>query len=155
MSLLIAGLGLNDAQGQYKNGIGLRAGLSQGLTVKHFFNETLAVNGLFSSRGSEGALVINVMMNKHYDWNELFEVEKGYLSFFYGYGAHLGSYGKLVPNRPEELGGGLDASIGMEYVFESVPFVIAVDYRLIFDVGFQSSLSQLLQDPAFSVRYTF
>jgi hypothetical protein len=143
-----------NANAQYKTGFGLRGGFSQGLTVKHFFNENTAINGQLSSRGSEGAFVITALLNKHATWNELFQVNKGDLTWFYGYGGHLGAYGKLTENPYDGLGGGFDGSLGMEYAFEQIPFSIALDYRLIFDVGFETKQYKIFQDPAFSIRYT-
>jgi hypothetical protein len=150
---LLAFFSIN-AKAQYKTGFGVRGGLSQGVTVKHFLKESFAINGQLSSRGSEGAFVFTALLNKHTDWNDLFEVNTGSLSWFYGYGGHLGSYGRITADGYNGLGGGADGSLGMEYVFDQIPFSIALDYRLIFDVGFDTNVSRFFQDTGFSIRYT-
>jgi hypothetical protein len=50
--LVLSIITLADAQ-DYKTGIGLRGGISQGLTLKHFVSEKAAFEGIIATRMEE------------------------------------------------------------------------------------------------------
>lgn len=134
----------------YHTGIGFRAGLSQGVTVKHFFSNTEAFEGLFTTKWQ--GFEISGLYEKHNF--RTFDVDGLY--WFYGFGAHIGFFnGENV--RWGELGKqyvavGADAIIGMEYTFTEAPISLSLDIKPGFNftgyVGFW-------YDAAFSIRYIF
>jgi hypothetical protein len=65
-------------------GIGVRGGLSNGLTVKHFIGEKTAIEGLLASRW--GGLNITGLYEIHNA--AAFDVSR--LNWYYGLGAHIG-----------------------------------------------------------------
>lgn len=129
----------------YKTAIGLRGGWGYGLTLKHFLGEKAAVEGLLSSHWS--GFDITALYEIH---NPAFEVDR--LKWYYGAGAHLGSYGNNY------VGGtgliiGIDGILGLEYSFSEFPINISVDWKPAFNiVGY----SHFYPDGgAFSIRYMF
>ena len=134
----------------YNTGIGARAGTSNGLTVKHFLSERSALEGIFTTRW------------RGYNFTALYHINDqafntSGLNWFYGFGAHAGSYSGDDHPRLEDGGQqllfGIDGIIGMEYVFEGIPFSISLDWKPGLDLigGFYPWGNEV----AFSVRYTF
>jgi hypothetical protein len=68
----------------YNTGIGVRGGLSNGLTVKHFIGNNVAIEGLLTSRW-DGFNITGLYEIHAY---EAFDVPR--LNWYYGAGAHIG-----------------------------------------------------------------
>jgi hypothetical protein len=134
---------------EYKTGIGVRAGFSSGLTIKHFLSRNAAFEGLLTTRWQ--GFDITGLYEIH---NQAFDVKQ--LSWYYGGGAHLGFYnGTYVSwghNGTAYTILGIDGVLGLEYTFIELPINIGIDWKpalnLIGYVGFWS-------EGAFSVRYVF
>jgi hypothetical protein len=115
----------------YINSIGVRAGLSQGITYKHFLSRTDAFEGLFGVRW--GGFNITGLYERHMT---AFDVDRLY--FFYGAGAHIGFWeGHNHPwfddnNNYTVLG--IDGIVGLEFVFNEIPFNVAVDWKPAFNL---------------------
>jgi hypothetical protein len=153
LSLTIALVSVVGANAQdYNTGIGLRGGLYNGLTVKHFLSSNKAVEGLFTSRW--GGFMVTGLLEFH---NPIKEVNR--LHWYYGVGAHIGfwnSYNNhpVFPNRTETyMLIGVDFILGMEYNFEELPFNISLDWKPAYSfVGY----SRFWGDGgALSIRYIF
>jgi len=115
------------AQGQnYEKAIGLRLGLYNGLSYKQFITAQTALEGIVETRwhGWE----ITGLMEFH---NEL--DQNGELTWFYGYGAHLGFYNSVYTNwdgtNEDYLVIGIDGIIGIEYQFDNIPLAISLDWK--------------------------
>lgn len=112
----------------YRTGIGIRGGLTSGLTVKHFLNEKNALEGLFATRWR--GFEITGLFEIH---NQAFKVER--LNWYYGFGGHIGFWnGKYTHNYWGEEGRtytviGIDGILGIEYNFEAVPINIGLDWK--------------------------
>ena len=132
------------AQENYKTAIGLRVGPNYGLTVKHFWKDKWAFEGLFSSRGfnngRNGRGLGGFNITGLAEWHGTLPNAKGF-AWYAGLGAHLGrwyggNWGRNY-NSDYYFVLGLDAIIGLEYTFASAPFNIAIDYKPEFDfVGY-------------------
>src|SRR4249919_1630602 len=128
----------------YKTALGIRFGWEGGLTLKHFIKEKRALEGILA-----------------FGWNGygfrltgLYEVHKSFpdvegLDWFFGGGAHIGSYGPGHYGYYYGSGGyydkhgnwhpgvyrdrymtfGIDGVLGLEYQFEDAPFNIALDIK--------------------------
>ncbi len=124
VSLLLV-LFVTPSQAQdYKTSLGIRAGLPVGVTVKHFLNDTYALEGIFASRW--GGFVVT----------GLYEVERwtgNYpaLNWYWGGGAHLGTWAQgYNPNVNATYTGaviGIDGVIGLEYTFDELPLNLSLD----------------------------
>ena len=134
----------------YKTGIGLRAGLSYGLTIKHFLNEKAAVEGLIQTRWS--GFDVTGLYEIH---ATAFEVDK--LRWYYGGGAHIGFWnGKYVSwgtygNNYTVIG--IDGIIGIEYSFSEAPINIGLDWKPAINLTGHSGL--VGDGGALSIRYIF
>lgn len=156
----------NAASAGYTTGIGIRfGGWESGLTVKHFIKSGIAIEGILSS-------------GWHYRGTRitgLYEIQKPIsgaagLSWFYGFGGHLGLYNESYWYKGDCRDGqyeyqgrwyncdgtratlGIDGIIGLEYHFGEIPFTIGLDIKPSIDlVGWGSRFG----DSAFSLRYAF
>jgi hypothetical protein len=134
----------------YKTGIGLRGGLYNGLTLKHFIGERTALEGLLSTRW--GGFEITGLYEIH---NRAFDVDR--LNWYYGLGAHVGfyngnktSWGNANTNYTVV---GVDGILGLEYNFKEVPINISIDWKPAFNlIGYSHFFGD---GGAFSIRYIF
>jgi hypothetical protein len=125
--LIIISLSAQLKSQDYINAIGLRGGLSQGVTFKHFVTTTDAAEGILAVRW--GGFYITGLYERHMP---AFDVDQLY--FFYGGGAHIGFWdGTQNPdwfnNRTNYTVLGIDGIIGLEYVFYEIPFNLALDWK--------------------------
>lgn len=155
----------------YETGLGLRGGgWSSGLTFKHFLSgkNNVAFEGLLTREYAARGGRVTLLLEKHKPLSDF----KG-LQFYYGAGAHVGSYrryyyyydgrygrGKdrryyLVYSVEEEarLAAGADLILGLEYKMEDLPFVVGVDYKPFFEVF--DGYTGFYNDAALSLRFTF
>lgn len=129
----------------YSNAIGLRGGLSNGITFKH----------AMSSNAAEAILSVRdhgFNLTGLYEFqNPLDDVENLY--WYYGVGAHLGLYDKDQSTLDTDLILGVDGIIGLEYNFNQVPLNISLDYKPGFNlIGYTGFVSD---EFALSLRFTF
>ena len=134
----------------YQTSIGLRAGLSSGITLKHFISTADAVEGILTTRW--GGFNLTGLYERH-----MRAFDTDHLYFYFGGGAHLGVWGgKANPwfsdnNTYTVIG--LDGILGLEYVFDEIPFNISLDWKpginLIGYTGFWGD------EMALSFRYIF
>lgn len=151
-AMVIMTLGSEAMAQDYQTGVGLRAGVSNGLTIKHFISERAALEGLLHTRWR--GLVITGLYEIHKDIDEL----PG-LKWFYGGGAHIGTWNGNRGTRPwgDDKEGytvfGLDGIIGLDYKFNAAPINLSLDYKPAFNltenVGFWGD------EVALSIRFTF
>lgn len=134
----------------YKVGLGLRGGVSQGLTLKYFVSEQNAIEGILTTRW-HGTLLTG-LYETHKDLNAI------PLRWYYGYGAHLGFWEGFdehpwFDDNKTHLTLGVDGILGIEYTFDDLPINISLDWKPFFEFvgysGFQGDSG------AFSLRYTF
>jgi hypothetical protein len=135
----------------YHTGLGLRASMAPGISVKHFFTTNMAGEGILTVRwGGFNATGLA-------EWHlPVFDTE-GFF-FLYGGGAHLGAwdtgrdyYGNTIDGTRFFLG--VDGIIGLEYAFLDIPLSVGLDWKpgmnILSDFGF------FFDDLAISLRYLF
>ena len=112
--LIIASIWSMGYSQDYKTGIGLRGGLFNGITVKHFISSNTALEGLASTRWD--GFEITGLYEIH---RQAFDIER--LNWYYGFGAHIGvwngnktDWGNRGTNYTVV---GIDGILGMEYNF--------------------------------------
>ena len=138
-----------NVQAQYETAVGLRGGVGSGLTVKHFINDTQALEGILYTRWSGFGAAL--LMEYH---NDLGSAD---FKWYYGYGAHVGFYdGKYISwgdGNGSFMVAGIDGIIGIEYIIPNAPISLSLDWK--------PALNLIGGGPffpdggAFSVRYTF
>jgi opacity protein-like surface antigen len=134
----------------YNTGIGLRAGFSQGLTIKHFVSEKAAFEGLLSTRWQ--GFDITGLYEIH---NQAFDVSR--LNWYYGFGGHIGFWNGNNTNwgtrNTTYTVVGIDGILGMEYNFSEAPINIGLDWKPAFNIiGYTGFWGD---GGALSIRYIF
>ena len=154
----------------YTTAIGARIGPSYGFTVKHFFSEKLAIEGLVTSRyygpfkGSaiqgaygfgNGALGLNLtaLIEYHFPIGNI----EG-LNWFVGGGFHLGVWQgegnhPWFPDTKAYFLTGIDAIGGVEYTFSEIPLTLQVDIKP--SLHFIEYFGIWYDEFAVTARYTF
>jgi hypothetical protein len=108
----------------YKTSLGIRGGLPVGITVKHFLSEANAIEGILATRW--GGFVLTGL----YEF-ERWTGEYPSLNWYFGFGAHLGTWSQgYNPRLDESYSGlviGVDGVIGIEYTFDELPLNLSLD----------------------------
>lgn len=135
----------------YKTSLGLRLGLTPGITLKYFVSENTAFEGILGTRW-EGTKLTG-----------LFEIHNNIddspLVWYYGGGAHFGIYQGYKDNpwfyddTETHAVLGIDGIIGLEYTFIKVPINVSVDWKPVINLIGHSGF--LGDGGAISVRYVF
>jgi hypothetical protein len=124
LSALVMMMSLNLNGQDFKTSLGLRAGLPYGLTIKHFFSKTDALEGILASRW-QGFIITGLYENEY--WTGQYPG----LNWFWGAGAHVGFWDAgNNPNLNSTYYGsviGLDGILGLEYTFDEVPINLSLD----------------------------
>ncbi|HDR51762.1 MAG TPA: hypothetical protein ENN90_09135 [Mariniphaga anaerophila] len=134
----------------YNTGIGVRGGLSNGLTVKHFIGSNTALEGILSTRWQ--GFNITGLYEIHAN---AFDTPR--LNWYYGFGGHIGFWdgykGHPWFNDGTYTIIGIDGIIGIEYNIEPIPFNISLDWKPGFNIiGYTGFWGDEL---ALSIRYIF
>jgi hypothetical protein len=135
----------------YQKAIGLRGGLSNGITAKMFLGEKSAVEGILSTRWSG----FNITALYEIHRANAFDVER--LNWYYGVGGHIGfwngTYTTWGTSGTSYTVIGVDGILGIEYNFLEIPINISLDWKpalnLIGYTGFWAD------GGAASIRYYF
>ncbi len=143
-------LGVFAVNAQYNAAIGIRGGLSSGITYKNVMGgSAFEVIAATRYRG----LNLTLLFERQNNINEV----PG-LYWFYGAGGHVGFWQVSRYNPWFETDGdyivvGVDAIIGLEYVFDVVPISLSIDWKPAFNiVGYTGFWGD---NGALSIRYTF
>ncbi|MGC9342403.1 MAG: hypothetical protein ACP5E3_06870 [Bacteroidales bacterium] len=134
----------------YINAVGLRGGLAQGITFKHFLSNQDAAEGILAVRW--GGFYVTGLYERHMP---AFDTDGLY--FFYGGGAHIGFWDSANNIWFDEAGSytvfGVDGILGLEYVFYQIPFNISLDWKPAFNlIGVTNFWGS---DLAISLRFMF
>lgn len=136
----------------YNTAIGLRGGLFNGITAKHFIGKETAIEGLVTGRW--GGFNITGL----YQMYEPAFNAKG-LYWYYGGGVHAGFFDENEIDwngRDDNDGGfvfGVDGIVGIEYNFQKIPFNISLDWKP--TLNFIGWTGLWLDAGGISVRYKF
>lgn len=141
--LMVSMTVISSAQ-EYETAVGLRGGLYNGVTVKHFLTTKSAVEGIAATRW-EGFNVTGL-----YELHKYAAFDVNRLNWFYGVGAHLGSWAKdnIIGYQ---LSIGFDAILGLEYNLEEIPINLSIDWKPTFNLTGYSGPS--FDGGAISIRY--
>ena len=152
LSFFFIGLAIsNFSQAQYTTGIGIRGGVSSGLTVRHFIGQESAIEGILATRW--GGLIATGLFEIHKDIRDV----KG-LYWFYGGGVHFGTWNAKNSNRSwgdnrvSTTAYGFTGIAGLDYAFPDAPINLSLDWKPAISIdegGFW------WDEVAISVRYIF
>lgn len=131
----------------YRWAIGIRAGSPQGITFKKSLGGSNAFEGILDFR-SNGFLATGL-----FETHKPFLSEPG-LSWFYGAGAHFGTWSDNALFFNGNDNGyviGADGILGIEYTFQSLPFNIGIDWKPAFNIAENPGL--YMSSGAISLRF--
>jgi len=136
----------------YHSGIGLRAGLFNGLTAKHFLTEQYAAEVLLTTRWNGFNLVLTGLYEAHFD-----DLDPERLRWFYGFGCHVGFWSgddvTWTDPGDSHVVVGADGIVGIEYAFEEMPVALSLDWKPTLNlIGWSGRWVDAF---ALSIRYTF
>jgi hypothetical protein len=135
---------------EYKTGIGIRAGTSSGLTIKHFVGPKAAFEGLLTTKWD--GFDMTGLYEVH---NRAFDVE--HLNWYYGVGGHLGFWNgnHVYWGEPGYTYAviGVVGILGIEYSFSEVPVNIGLDWKPVLNLIGEQGLWG--DEAAISIRYIF
>jgi len=148
--VLFVTIGIAANAQDYRTGIGFRAGVPYGLTVKHFLCESNAVEGILASRW--GGLVITGLYE-----NEHWTGEYPSLNWYWGFGAHIGfwdtGYNPRIDDAYTGSVIGVDGILGLEYTFDDFPLNLSLDILPTINLIGYAGWGGI--NGALSVRYVF
>jgi hypothetical protein len=149
--VLLAGMTLAANGQDYRTGIGIRGGLYNGLTVKHFITSDVAIEGLLTARWN-GYLVTGL-----YEMHAPAFSTEG-LYWYYGFGGHVGAWdadghSPYWDDDESHVLIGVDGIVGIEYNIGQIPFNISLDFKPALNLIGHTGLSA--DQFALSVRYVF
>lgn len=136
----------------YKTGLGVRlsssgAVVNNSISIKHFFNERTAIEGLFSF-GDPLAI------------GALYEIHKPIpgsgIQWYYGAGGYLSfikKYNTNLQKNETNTNMGAQGVIGLDYKFANIPLNLSLDWKpelnIVTDINFEPSAI------GFTARFTF
>jgi hypothetical protein len=150
--LAIIGFTQQASAQQYKTALGVRLSSSQAIvnnsvSIKHFLNEKVAIEGLFSFGDP---LALGALAEIHRPMGA------SGINWFYGGGAYLGfikSYNPNTAKNETDPSFGAMGVLGLDYKFENIPLNLSLDWKpelnLVTDINFEPAAV------GFTARFTF
>jgi hypothetical protein len=134
---------------EYKNAIGGRFGVSNGVTFKTFLNDTKALDFIlnFRSTGTYSAFRVVGLYEVHAPVSDL----KG-LNWFYGGGGSLGSIKNKVTDN-DDFAISLDGVLGLDYKFTNAPINLSLDWKPAINISPDTEFDG--EGLGLSLRFTF
>lgn len=113
----------------FTTAVGIRGGVSQGLTLKHFVGGKTAFDIIVGtySRGMHAVVLYEI----HH--HSIFDVPN--LSLFYGFGGHVGFFDRTrvthwgTYDTDNVMVIGADLVLGIEYTFDEIPINVGIDIK--------------------------
>ncbi len=132
----------------YDLGIGIKAGMAPGVSVKYFPTTDKAIEGIATFRW--GGVNVTGLAEFHLP---IFDT-KG-MNFYYGGGIHLGVWdsGKAIdkPDTGSKFNFGIDGIVGLEYAFPKFPLSLGLDWKPNFNIVTDSRV--ILDEISLHIRY--
>lgn len=115
------------AQETYSQAIGGRFGVANGITYKHFLNDSHAIDAIvnFQSNRSESRFKLLGLYEVH---NPVYIVDVEGLTWYYGAGGGIGSY-RFKTTDETGLAVSFDGVIGLDFKVPTAPLVFSLDWK--------------------------
>lgn len=143
----------------FEHAIGVRGGITSGIEYRVYADDANAYKFLLGTRND--GLQLHLM--KEFHQYDLFR-QTDRLVFFYGAGIHAG-YEKWIQKYSNmnstwyhdrySFLAGMDAVVGLEYMFYEVPISLGLEAKPYFDIFGRSMFKVELFDIAFTLKYRF
>ncbi len=139
----------------YQTAVGIRAGGTSGITVKHFIASNQAIEGIVG------------LWNNGFGATVLLEIHESAgepgLNWYYGAGGHIavwdnsGRNGRdawFYNNRIDGIALGVDGIVGLEYKIQPIPIAISADLKPLLGIHSGGNIHFGL-DPGIGVKFVF
>ena len=158
-------------QGAYDIAVGVRIGYLSGITVKHFLDESAAIEGLVTTTGFRNTTGFTgyfatglFQLHKYIQPPKSLVIGRPDLHWIFGVGSHLGYFDgadyyrnfRDFGTNVKQISTGIDLQIGIEARFKVVPIAVAFDFKPFYDINFLGpSFNDYFLDGSISLRYVF
>ena len=144
---------------EYKNAVGVRFGGTSGLTYKHSYAQSSAIEGILGF--FDNGISVTGLWERH---PQAFNVER--LHWYYGGGLHLAFYDEQarfgwdevrdIPDRDDnDIGIGVDGIAGLEYKFISgFPLAVSLGIKPFVEFDTDGDVGVAL-DPGIGIKVLF
>lgn len=151
--LVMAGLSgfAQERAEEYSRAIGGRFGVANGVTYKHFINNSHAIDGIVNFQGNRDYGLFKVLaLYEIHDYIALLDYEG--LLWYYGGGAGLGIRKDKI-NDVTRLAFSLDGVLGVDFKIPTAPVNISLDWKPTLELSPNPGLR--FDGFGLSVRYVF
>lgn len=136
----------------YKNAIGGRFGVANGITFKHFMNNRNALDFILNFRAKKNHYS-SFRLTGLYEIHNPIRNAAG-LQWYYGIGGGIGSYTyKDNSHKDSDIYLSVDGVLGLDYKFNGAPINIALDWKPSFDITPDQGLD--FEGVGLSLRFAF
>ena len=145
---------------EYNGAIGLRVGISSGITYRKFLDHEIGIETILSFR--RGGMQVSLLREKFVP--TLIEFSDNLILGF-GFGGHVGfmytDYQKFMfedyyyPDKQFLPLIGFDGYFGIEYVFRKFPLAISLDCKPFFEINIKGMVQLNPFDVGLAVKYWF
>lgn len=136
----------------YKNAIGGRFGVANGITFKHFTNDHTAWDFILNFRSKKNKYSSFRLTALYEIHNPI--VQAPGLRWYYGIGGGIGSYkNKRKHENDSDFYLSVDGVLGLDYKFSNAPINIALDWKPAFDITPDQGFD--FEGVGLSIRFAF
>ncbi len=148
---------LNVNSSTYSTAVGLRGGETSGLTIKHFMNDHMALEGILGvwNRGFNATLLVE-------RYQTAFSVAG--LNWYYGLGGHMSvltngyiwyrNGRRYAVYENDRMALGVDGIAGLEYKIPKTPLAVSLDVKPYVEIVSNGNV-WLSADPGLGLKLTF
>ncbi len=111
----------------YERGIGGRFGVANGITYKHFLNESHAIDGIVNFQGNRSFRLFKLLgLYEIHQPINFIDVEG--MRWYYGFGGGLGSY-RYKATDEGGMAWSFDGVVGIDYKIPTAPINLSLDWK--------------------------
>jgi len=160
LTIVLASASLCISAQEYSRSIGLRGGISSGITYRRFLDQEIGIETIMSFR--RGGVQVSLLREKYVP---AFLEFSDNLILGFGFGGHVGfmytDHQKFMFEDyyyEEKIFLpliGVDGYIGIEYIFREFPMAISLDCKPFFELNIKGLVQLNPFDIGFAIKYWF
>ena len=162
--LLILTISVTGISQQFEKQVGLRLGVTPGITGKIIKNDKTAIEGILGFRNG-GIQLIGLVESYH----ALIKTNNQHWMMYFGGGGHIGyvnGYNRVrrwsntsgYYYEEQRIAGmviGIDGVIGTDYTFHKVPITLSIEFKPFFELQDFRKFKVNFWDFGFGIKYSF
>ncbi|MFB2120277.1 hypothetical protein [Parapedobacter sp. 2B3] len=140
-----------EADDSYTRAIGGRFGVANGITYKHFLNESHAIDGIVNFQGNRSFTIFKLLgLYEIHQPINFVDVEG--LRWYYGFGGGLGHY-RYKDTDSSGLAWSFDGVVGADYKIPEAPINLSLDWKPTMELTPESGVR--FDGIGLSIRFVF